>query len=64
MASTRCWYVGDATWDIAAAIAAGMVPIGVTAGAAVSADVLHGAGAAIVVATLAELVPILEAASA
>jgi len=53
---TRCWYVGDATWDIAAAIAAGMVPIGVTAGAAVSGDVLRGAGAAIVVATLAELV--------
>jgi phosphoglycolate phosphatase len=53
---TRCWYVGDATWDIAAAIAAGMVPIGVTAGSAVSADVLRGAGAAVVVATLIELV--------
>ena len=28
----RCWYVGDSTWDMAAAVAAGMVPIGVTAG--------------------------------
>jgi HAD superfamily hydrolase (TIGR01509 family) len=53
---TRCWYVGDATWDIAAAIAAGMVPIGVTAGAAVSSEVLAGAGAALVVETLAVLV--------
>ena len=64
VAPTRCWYVGDATWDIAAAIAAGMVPIGVIAGAAVSADVLHGAGAALVVATLAELAPLLEATAA
>jgi HAD superfamily hydrolase (TIGR01509 family) len=53
---TRCWYVGDSTWDIAAAIAAGMVPIGVTAGSGVAADVLRGAGAAAVVATLEDLV--------
>jgi HAD superfamily hydrolase (TIGR01509 family) len=52
---TRCWYVGDATWDIASAIAAGMVPIGVTAGSAVSGEILRGAGAAEVVATLLEL---------
>jgi HAD superfamily hydrolase (TIGR01509 family) len=52
----RCWYVGDSTWDIAAAIAAGMVPIGVTVGSAVSAEVLHGAGAALVVETLVDLV--------
>ncbi len=51
----RCWYVGDSTWDIAAAIAAGMVPIGVTAGAAVSAEALTGAGAAAVVETLRAL---------
>ena len=53
---TGCWYVGDSTWDIAAAIAAGMVPIGVTAGAAVSSEVLAGAGAARVVRSLEELV--------
>jgi HAD superfamily hydrolase (TIGR01509 family) len=52
----RCWYVGDSTWDVAAAIAAGMVPIGVTAGSAISADVLTGAGAALVVETLREIV--------
>jgi phosphoglycolate phosphatase len=53
---TRCWYVGDSTWDIAAAIAAGMIPIGVTAGSAVTAEVLDGAGAALIVATLEALV--------
>jgi HAD superfamily hydrolase (TIGR01509 family) len=53
---TRCWYIGDATWDIAAAIAAGMIPIGVTAGSAVAAAVLTGAGAAVVVRTLGDLV--------
>jgi len=53
----QCWYVGDSTWDIAAAIAAGMTPIGVTAGSAVSADVLNGAGAAAVIETLTGLVP-------
>jgi len=52
----RCWYVGDATWDIAAAIAAGMIPIGVTAGSAASSEVLRGAGAALVVGSLVELV--------
>jgi HAD superfamily hydrolase (TIGR01509 family) len=56
----RCWYVGDSTWDMVAAVAAGMVPIGVTAGAAVDASVLGGAGAALVVATLDELVPLLS----
>jgi HAD superfamily hydrolase (TIGR01509 family) len=52
----RCWYVGDSIWDIAAAIAAGMIPIGVTAGAAVDAGVLAGAGAAAVVRSLDALV--------
>jgi HAD superfamily hydrolase (TIGR01509 family) len=54
---SRCWYVGDSTWDIAAAIAAGMVPIGVTVGSAINGTVLTGAGAALVVPTLGELVP-------
>jgi len=57
----RCWYVGDSTWDVAAAIAAGMLPIAVTAGAAVSAEALAGAGAALVVATLGDLVAELQA---
>lgn len=51
----RCWYVGDATWDMVAAVAAGMIPIGVTAGAAVDDGALHGAGAAVVIGTLLEL---------
>ncbi len=51
----RCWYVGDATWDMVAAVAAGMIPIGVTAGAGVDAVALRGAGAAAVIGTLLEL---------
>ena len=44
-----CWYVGDSTWDMASAVAAGMVAIGVLAGSAVSAEALRGAGAALVI---------------
>jgi HAD superfamily hydrolase (TIGR01509 family) len=51
----RCWYIGDATWDMVAAVAAGMIPIGVTAGAAVGDGALLGAGAAVVVGSLVEL---------
>ncbi|MEA2611319.1 MAG: hypothetical protein QOI37_1167 [Chloroflexota bacterium] len=51
----RCWYVGDATWDMAAAVAAAMIPIGVTAGSGVDAGALRGAGAAAVVESLLEL---------
>ena len=50
-----CWYIGDATWDMVAAVAAGMIPIGVTAGAAVDDAALRGAGAAAVVESLLEL---------
>jgi HAD superfamily hydrolase (TIGR01509 family) len=49
-----CWYVGDATWDMLAATAAGMVAIGVTSGA-VDAATLQAAGACRVVSSLAEL---------
>ena len=49
-----CWYVGDATWDMLAASAAGMVPIGVTSGA-VDAATLRDAGARRVIGSLAEL---------
>ena len=51
----RCWYVGDATWDMVAAVAAAMIPIAVTAGAAVDAAALRGAGAAAVVESLEEI---------
>jgi HAD superfamily hydrolase (TIGR01509 family) len=49
------WYVGDSTWDMVAAVAAGMIPLGVTAGSAVPASVLEGAGAAVVVGDLLEI---------
>jgi len=52
-----CWYVGDSTWDMRAAVAAGMVAIGVLAGAAVDGDALRDAGASVVLATLDELDP-------
>ena len=51
----RCWYIGDSTWDMVAAVAAGMIPIGVTAGAAVDETALRGAGAAAVVESLLDL---------
>jgi HAD superfamily hydrolase (TIGR01509 family) len=51
----RCWYVGDSTWDMVSAVAGGMIAIGVTAGSAVDATALIGAGAAVVVPTLDEL---------
>jgi HAD superfamily hydrolase (TIGR01509 family) len=50
-----CWCVGDSTWDMAAATAAGMLPIGVTAGAAVSAAELRTAGALLITETLSDL---------
>jgi HAD superfamily hydrolase (TIGR01509 family) len=49
-----CWYVGDSTWDMVAASAAGMVAVGVTSGAA-SHGALRRAGARLVVPTLDEL---------
>jgi HAD superfamily hydrolase (TIGR01509 family) len=56
----RCWYVGDSTWDMVSAVAAGMIPVGVTAGSAVDAAALRASGAQLVVGTLDELVaPIL-----
>jgi len=51
----HCWYVGDSTWDMVAAVAAGMIAVGVTAGAAVDAATLEGVGASVVVASLADL---------
>ncbi len=57
----QCWYVGDSTWDMVAAVAAGMIGVGVTAGAAVDGAVLRGAGAAAVVPSLDVLAAILAA---
>jgi HAD superfamily hydrolase (TIGR01509 family) len=51
----RCWYIGDSTWDMVSAVAAGMIAIGVYAGSAVEPGVLEGAGAAAVVPTLNEI---------
>ena len=55
-----CWYVGDSTWDMVSAVAAGMIAIGVTVGSAVDAATLRGAGAAVVVETLDEIAATLE----
>jgi HAD superfamily hydrolase (TIGR01509 family) len=54
------WYVGDSTWDMVSAVAAGMIAIGATAGSAVDAATLEGAGAAAVVTTLDEVVAAIE----
>jgi beta-phosphoglucomutase-like phosphatase (HAD superfamily) len=56
----RCWYVGDSTWDMVSAVAAGMIPLGVTVGSAVDSAALTGAGGAAVVATLDDLAEAIE----
>ena len=56
----HCWYIGDSTWDMVAAVAAAMVPIAVMAGSGVDEAALRGAGAAAVVADLSELVDALD----
>lgn len=52
----QAWCVGDSTWDMRAAVAAGMVPIGVTTGA-VDARALRDAGAQATIRSLQELIP-------
>jgi HAD superfamily hydrolase (TIGR01509 family) len=59
-APSGCWVVGDATWDALAGVAAGMVVIGVTAGAAVDAAALREAGATVVLETLEEFPGLVE----
>lgn len=54
VSSRRCWYVGDATWDMRAARAAAMVAIGVPTGAA-SKEALLAARANVVITSLSEL---------
>jgi HAD superfamily hydrolase (TIGR01509 family) len=51
----RCWYVGDSPWDMVAAVAAAMIPVGVTAGSAVDEQALWATGAAAVAQDLAEV---------
>jgi HAD superfamily hydrolase (TIGR01509 family) len=55
IAPDACWYIGDSTWDMRAAVAAGMVPIGILAGAAVDEEALRDAGASVVLPTLRDL---------
>lgn len=55
VASDACWYVGDATWDMRAAVAAGMEGIAVLAGSGVDEAALRDAGASVVLATLDDL---------
>jgi HAD superfamily hydrolase (TIGR01509 family) len=62
VAAARCWYIGDSTWDMVSAVAAGMIPIGVTAGAAVDRRALEGAGAAVVVEGLLDIAAALRPA--
>ena len=60
MPPEACWCVGDSRWDMLAAVAAGMIPIGVTTGSA-NADELQQAGAILVVDHLDELTAALTA---
>ena len=61
IAPEGCWYVGDSTWDMEAAAAAGMLPIAVVAGAAVAREELIASGARAVLETLDELIGLLPA---
>jgi len=51
---SACWYVGDATWDFLACVAAGMTGIAVATGA-VDGGTLREAGASAVVDSLEDL---------
>ena len=64
VAPSDCWCVGDSTWDMRAATAAGMTAIAVLAGSAVSADELGAAGATLCVARMDELIAALPASNA
>lgn len=59
--ATACWCVGDSTWDMRAAVAAGMTPVAVLAGSAATPQELRAAGATVCVARIDELVPALTA---
>jgi HAD superfamily hydrolase (TIGR01509 family) len=57
---TQCWCIGDSTWDMRAAGAAGMVGIGILAGSAIGRETLRQAGARDVFDTLTDLIPLLD----
>jgi HAD superfamily hydrolase (TIGR01509 family) len=57
---SRCCYVGDAIWDMHAAVAAGMPAIGVVSGSATDGE-LAEAGALFTVKALTELIPLARA---
>ena len=54
VAPSACWYVGDATWDFEACVAAGMTGIAVATGA-VDGEALLEAGAVVVIDSLDDL---------
>jgi HAD superfamily hydrolase (TIGR01509 family) len=54
VAPHRCWYVGDATWDFLACVAAGMTGIAVPTGAADAATLIE-AGATVAIDRLDDL---------
>ena len=54
VAPSACWYVGDATWDFLACVAAGMPGIAVPTGAVDTATLLE-AGARVAIDGLDEL---------
>ena len=56
---SHAWYVGDSIWDMEAARAAGMTPIGVASGSA-TADELEGAGASLTVDNLNQVLPMIK----
>jgi HAD superfamily hydrolase (TIGR01509 family) len=56
-----CWLVGDSTWDVLAGVAAGMTTIAITTGSAVAAVTLRKAGAALVLASAADMIDLLKA---
>jgi HAD superfamily hydrolase (TIGR01509 family) len=60
VAPERCWYVGDATWDMTASSRAGMAGIGVTTGSADAAALVQ-AGAVVSVPDLMVLLAALRA---
>ena len=57
---SRCCYVGDAIWDMQAAVAAGMPAIGVASGSVTDGE-LAEAGALFTVKALTELIPLARA---
>ena len=56
----QCWCVGDSIWDMRAASAAGMTPVAVLAGSAITPNDLREAGAVTSVARMDELIPSLS----